>query len=171
MPDFSPCLSPGRWRQTRSSLWVFWKLNCKGPCCCDRDAQDITMVQSILQILQTNLWAWLSSELIPLTITHLQTVTWLTNPQSSTNSDYLGRVEFFSVPAILFPPGVITRAINTSQVSPSIISWENRSQNRLYIFCYLNCSSRWPQSTLIQSPCISFPKQANPGPSFFVLLL
>lgn len=46
----------------------------------------------------------------------------MTNPQSSTNGDYLGRAELFSVPAILFPPGVITRAIKTGQLSPSIIS-------------------------------------------------
>lgn len=98
------------------------------------DALEIPMVQSPLQILQTCLWVWLSSELTPFTVTHLHTVTWLTNPQSSTNSDYLGRAELFSVPEILFPPGVITRAIKTSQLSPSIISWENRSQNRLYIY-------------------------------------
>lgn len=111
-----------------------------------------------------------SHQSLPPSPSHLHTVTWLTNPQGSSNSDYLGRAELFSVPPILFPPGVITRAIKTIQLPPSIISWENRSQNRLYIFCYLNCSSGWPQSTLIQSPCVSFPKPANPGPSFFCVI-
>lgn len=92
------------------------------------------------------------------------------SPEWLTHRDYLGRAELFSVPAILFPPGVITRAIKTGQLSPSIISWENRSWNRLYILSYLNCSSGWPQSTLTQPLCVSFPMPANPSLSLFVLL-